>query len=85
MPMAAINEAISRYHRGLGLPVVGDRFWGYCTGGAQSQFVTHPMVKTWYISGANIPFAGPDRRADFCPTCTLANYLSDCPVQCKVC
>ena len=77
--MAAINEAISRYHQRTGLPVVMIGF-GDCTGGAQASFVTHPMVKTWYISGANIPFAGQIVVPSYLPsTCTLANYLSDLP------
>jgi len=73
--MAAVNEAISLFKQQTGLPVL---FVGYgdCTGGAQASFVTHPMVETWYVSGANIPFAGQLVVPSYLPsTCTLANYL----------
>jgi len=73
--MAAVNEAISLFRQQTGLPVL---FVGYgdCTGGAQASFVTHPMVETWYVSGANIPFAGQLVVPSYLPsTCTLANYL----------
>ncbi len=75
--MAAINEALSLFRQSTGLPVVMIGF-GDCTGGAQASFVTHPLVKTWYVSGANIPFAGQIVVPSYLPsTCTLANYLSD--------
>ncbi|MAM88074.1 MAG: carbamoyl-phosphate synthase large subunit [unclassified Hahellaceae] len=74
--MAAVNEALTRFRQLTGLPVIMVGF-GDCTGGAQASFVTHPLVETWYISGANIPFAGQIVVPSYLPsTCTLANYLS---------
>ena len=74
--MAAVNEALTRFRQLTGLPVIMVGF-GDCTGGAQASFVTHPLVETWYISGANIPFAGQIVVPSYLPsTCTLANYLA---------
>ncbi|MBK8971999.1 MAG: ATP-grasp domain-containing protein [Hahellaceae bacterium] len=73
--MAAVNEAITRFRQETGLPVIMVGF-GDCTGGAQASFVTHPLAETWYISGANIPFAGQIVVPTYLPSiCTLANYL----------
>ena len=55
-PMAVVNDA-SRALSGIGQPVLCFGF-GDCTGGAQASFVTHPLVQTYYFSGANMPFAG---------------------------
>ena len=55
--MAVINERITRFVKDLDLPVVCFGFRD-CTGGAQASFVTHLLAKTYYFSGAQIPFAG---------------------------
>ncbi len=73
--MAAVNEALTRFRQKTGLPVLMIGF-GDCTGGAQASFVTHPLAETWYVSGANIPFAGQIVVPTYLPSiCTLANYL----------
>jgi acetyl/propionyl-CoA carboxylase alpha subunit/acetyl-CoA carboxylase alpha subunit len=73
--MAAVNEALTQFRQETGLPVLMIGF-GDCTGGAQASFVTHPLAETWYVSGANIPFAGQIVVPTYLPsTCTLANYL----------
>ena len=74
--MAVINDRITRFIRDTGLPMVIFGF-GDCTGGAQASFVTHPLVKTYYFSGTNMPFAGQRVVPSYLPTTsTLANYLS---------
>ena len=55
--MAVINERITRFVKDLDLPV-GVFGFRDCTGGAQASFVTHLLAKTYYFSGAQIPFAG---------------------------
>ena len=55
--MAAINDRLTRFVRDFDLPVIVFGF-GDCTGGAQASFVTHPLVQTYYFSGASMPFAG---------------------------
>lgn len=73
--MAIVNDRITRFVRDNDLPIICFGF-GDCTGGAQASFVTHPMVQTYYISGANIPFAGQIVVPSYLPsTSTLANYL----------
>jgi len=77
--MAVINDRITRFVRDNDLPIV---MFGYgdCTGGAQASFVTHPLVQTYYFSGASMPFAGQtvvERNLPF--TCLLSNYLSLTP------
>lgn len=75
--MAAVNTAISLYKRDLNVPILMIGY-GDCTGGAQASFVTHPDVETWYVSGANIPFAGQIVVPSYLPSrVTLANYLVD--------
>ena len=77
--MAIINDRITRFVKELDLPVV---CFGYrdCTGGAQASFVTHPLVRTYYLSGAQIPFAGQLVVESHLPAhSTLANYLSRTP------
>ena len=74
--MAVVNDRITRFVRDNDLPIV---MFGYgdCTGGAQASFVTHPLVQTYYFSGASMPFAGQtvvERNLPF--TCLLSNYLS---------
>lgn len=73
--MPVINEAISQYYLATGRRPLLIGF-GDCTGGAQASFVTHPQVDTWYISGANIPFAGQVVVPGYLPSSVcLANYL----------
>ena len=74
--MAAVNDRVTRFVRDNDLPVV---VFGYgdCTGGAQASFVTHPLVQTYYFSGANMPFAGQIVvQSNLSSLCTLSNYLS---------
>ncbi|MFZ8973439.1 MAG: biotin carboxylase N-terminal domain-containing protein [Pseudomonadales bacterium] len=77
--MAVVNDRITRFVRDNDLPII---MFGYgdCTGGAQASFVTHPLVQTYYFSGASMPFAGQtvvERNLPF--TCLLSNYLSQTP------
>jgi acetyl/propionyl-CoA carboxylase alpha subunit len=75
-PMAVLNDRLTRFIRETGQPVLCFGF-GDCTGGAQASFVTHPLVQTFYFSGASIPFAGQIVVPEHLPmTAVLANYLS---------
>ncbi|MCY3641300.1 MAG: ATP-grasp domain-containing protein, partial [Gammaproteobacteria bacterium] len=77
--MAAVNDRITRFVRDHDLPVI---VFGYgdCTGGAQASFVTHPLVQTYYLSGASMPFAGQIVVPSNLPlNSILANYLSTSP------
>ena len=77
--MAAINDRLTRFVRDHELPVI---VFGYgdCTGGAQASFVTHPLVQTYYFSGASMPFAGQIVVSSNLPAdATLANYLWQVP------
>ena len=77
--MAVANDRITRFVRDNDLPVVVFGF-GDCTGGSQASFVTHPMVQTYYFSGANMPFAGRVVVPSFLPSqCIVSNYLSTTP------
>jgi acetyl/propionyl-CoA carboxylase alpha subunit/acetyl-CoA carboxylase beta subunit len=74
--MAVVNDRITRFIRESGQPVLCFGF-GDCTGGAQASFVTHPLVQTYYFSGANMPFAGQIVVTEHLPyMATLSNYLS---------
>lgn len=74
--MAAINDRITRFVRDYDLPVIVFG-WGDCTGGAQASFVTHPLVQTYYFSGANMPFAGQIVTPSHLPAeSIIANYLA---------
>ncbi len=74
--MAAVNDRATRFIRDHDLPIVVFGF-GDCTGGAQASFVTHPLVQTYYFSGANVPFAGQIVvRSHLSSDATIANYLS---------
>jgi acetyl/propionyl-CoA carboxylase alpha subunit/acetyl-CoA carboxylase beta subunit len=74
--MAVLNERITEFVRDFDLPVICFGFRD-CTGGAQASFVTHPLVKTFYLSGAVIPFAGQRVVPSHLPAqAILANYLS---------
>jgi acetyl/propionyl-CoA carboxylase alpha subunit/acetyl-CoA carboxylase beta subunit len=82
-PMAVLNERITRFVRDAELPIICFGF-GDCTGGAQASFVTHPLVQTYYFSGANIPFAGQIVVPEHLPcAATLSNYLSREPGSMK--
>ena len=77
--MAAINDRITRFVRDFDLPVI---IFGHgdCTGGAQASFVTHPLVQTYYFSGASMPFAGQIVVQSNLPSDSiLSNYLVDVP------
>jgi acetyl/propionyl-CoA carboxylase alpha subunit/acetyl-CoA carboxylase beta subunit len=77
--MAVVNDRITRFIRESGQPVLCFGF-GDCTGGAQASFVTHPLVQTYYFSGANMPFAGQIVVTEHLPyMATLSNYLSGVP------
>ena len=74
--MAVLNDRITRFVRENDLPIIMFGF-GHCTGGAQASFVTHPLVQTYYITGARMPFAGQavvERNLPY--HCLLSNYLS---------
>ena len=78
--MAVANEAISRFTDvGGKVLIIG---YGDCTGGAQASFVTHPAVDNYYLSGANIPFAGqivvPEHLS---LQGTLSNYLRNTLIE----
>ena len=73
--MAIVNDRITRFVCETGLPVIVFGF-GDCTGGSQASFVTHPLVRTYYLSGADLPFAGRVVVPSFLPSmCTVSNYL----------
>ena len=73
--MAAVNDRITRFVRDFDLPVIVFGF-GDCTGGAQASFVTHPLVQTYYFSGASMPFAGQIVVSSYLPADShIANYL----------
>ena len=73
--MAAINDRITRFVRDFDLPVIVFGH-GDCTGGAQASFVTHPLVHTFYFSGACMPFAGQIVIPSNLPLGSiLSNYL----------
>ncbi len=75
--MAIVNDRITRFVRENELPVLVFGF-GDCTGGAQASLVTHPLVDTFYLSGASMPFAGQIVVPSHLPTTsTLSNYLSE--------
>lgn len=73
--MAIANDRITNFIADTGLPIVIFGF-GDCTGGSQASFVTHPLVHTYYFSGADIPFAGRVVVPSFLPSmATTSNYL----------
>ena len=75
--MAITNDRITRFIRDNDLPVIVFGF-GDCTGGSQASFVTHPLVQTYYFSGADIPFAGRVVVPSFLPSKnTVANYFKN--------
>ena len=77
--MAITNDRITRFVEETGLPFIVFGF-GDCTGGSQASFVTHPLVHTYYFSGADLPFAGRVVVPSFLPSmCTVSNYLSRTP------
>ncbi len=74
--MAVVNDRITRFIKGNDLPII---CFGYrdCTGGAQASFVTHRLVKTYYLSGTMMSFAGQLVVESHLPmNAILANYLS---------
>lgn len=74
--MAIVNDRITNFISETGLPVIMFGF-GDCTGGSQASFVTHPLVHTYYFSGADIPFAGRVVVPSFLPSmATTSNYLA---------
>ncbi|MEO0368711.1 MAG: biotin carboxylase N-terminal domain-containing protein, partial [Pseudomonadota bacterium] len=74
--MSIVNDRITHFIAETGLPVIVFGF-GDCTGGSQASFVTHPLVHTYYFSGADMPFAGRVVVPSFLPTmATTSNYLA---------
>lgn len=74
--MAIVNDRITRFVKDFDLPVICFGFRD-CTGGAQASFVTHLLARTYYLSGAQIPFAGQLVVESHLPAqATLSNYLS---------
>jgi acetyl/propionyl-CoA carboxylase alpha subunit/acetyl-CoA carboxylase beta subunit len=74
--MSVLNDRITQFVQDFGLPVICFGFRD-CTGGAQASFVTHPLARTYYFSGAMIPFAGQRVVPSHLPAeSILANYLS---------
>ena len=74
--MAIVNDRITHFISETGLPIVIFGF-GDCTGGSQASFVTHPLVHTYYFSGADMPFAGRVVVPSFLPSMsTTSNYLA---------
>ncbi|MBR9909710.1 MAG: ATP-grasp domain-containing protein [Gammaproteobacteria bacterium] len=77
--MAIVNDRITRFIAETNLPVIVFGF-GDCTGGSQASFVTHPLVRTYYLSGTDMPFAGRVVVPSFLPSvATVANYLANTP------
>ncbi|MCH8882172.1 MAG: ATP-grasp domain-containing protein [SAR324 cluster bacterium] len=77
--MAVLNDRLTRFVKDFDLPVICFGFRD-CTGGAQASFVTHRLVKTFYLSGCVMPFAGQRVVPSHLPVqATLANYLSQVP------
>ena len=77
--MAAINDRITRFISDFDLPVIVFGH-GDCTGGAQASFVTHPLVHTYYFSGASMPFAGQIVIPSHLPAeSIISNYLANVP------
>ena len=77
--MSITNDRITRFVEETGLPIIVFGF-GDCTGGSQASFVTHPLVHTYYFSGADLPFAGRVVVPSFLPSmCTVSNYLCRTP------
>ena len=77
--MAAVNDRLTRFVRDFNLPVIVFGY-GNCTGGAQASFVTHPLVQTYYFSGASMPFAGQIVVTSHLPADSqISNYLSNVP------
>lgn len=77
--MAVLNERITRFIKEFNLPLICFGFRD-CTGGAQASFVTHPLARTFYLSGAVIPFAGQRVVPSYLPADAIfANYLSRTP------
>ena len=75
--MAITNDRVTRFIRDNDLPVIVFGF-GDCTGGSQASFVTHPLVHSYYFSGADIPFAGRVVVPSFLPSQnTVANYFKN--------
>ncbi len=74
--MAVVNDRITRFVKDFDLPIICFGFRD-CTGGAQASFVTHRLVKTFYLSGCVMPFAGQRVVPSHLPVqAILANYLS---------
>ena len=74
--MSIINDRLTRFIKDFDLPVICFGFRD-CTGGAQASFMTHLLVRTYYLSGTQMPFAGQLVVESHLPAhATLANYLS---------
>ncbi len=74
--MSIINDRLTRFIKDFDLPVICFGFRD-CTGGAQASFMTHLLVRTYYLSGTQMPFAGQLVVESHLPAhATLSNYLS---------
>ena len=74
--MAVVNDRITRFVKDFDLPIICFGFRD-CTGGAQASFVTHRLVKSFYLSGCVMPFAGQRVVPSHLPAqAILANFLS---------
>jgi len=74
--MSIINDRLTRFIKDFDLPVICFGFRD-CTGGAHASFMTHLLVRTYYLSGTQMPFAGQLVVESHLPAhATLANYLS---------
>ncbi|MBF0238857.1 MAG: ATP-grasp domain-containing protein, partial [SAR324 cluster bacterium] len=74
--MAVVNDRITRFVKDHDLPVICFGFRD-CTGGSQASFVTHILVRTYYLSGSVMPFAGQlVVESHLQASAILSNYLS---------
>lgn len=77
--MPVLNDRITRFIKDNELPVICFGFRD-CVGGAQASFVTHRLVKTYYLSGTTMSFAGQLVVESHLPmNAVLSNYLSTIP------
>ena len=77
--MPVLNDRITRFVKDNELPVICFGFRD-CVGGAQASFVTHRLVKTYYLSGTIMSFAGQLVVESHLPmNAVLSNYLSTVP------
>jgi acetyl/propionyl-CoA carboxylase alpha subunit/acetyl-CoA carboxylase alpha subunit len=74
--MAVVNDRITRFVKDRDLPIICFGFRD-CMGGAQASFVTHRLVKSYYLSGTLMSFAGQlVVESHLTTNSILSNYLS---------